>query len=359
MGLFDGAADGTGATADIAALFGLPVVLVVDVTGMGASVAALIDGFRRHREDVEVVGVDPQPGRQPGACRAAEPRLLRACLDPGAGHASRATRRSRLPSRHLGLVQAAEHPDLGRLPRRRRPIWSRTGSTSTACSGSRARRACRCSAPTRAPGRRSASASRSRAIGPSPSPTRPCSTAGGARAPRCCPFSPLADEPPDRARGRRLPARRLSRAARRPARRATTASCRAARRRRARRLRLRRMRRLHGAGPRADRPRGPGSPDGRAPARGHQLRRAQAASRLSPDRAVEPQPARPRRRRTCAATSSTMRARSSASGAPLFHARCARGRDLGPQGCRQGHVAGSFLHLIDRASRRAPPRPAA
>ena len=45
MGLFDGAADGTGSTADVAALFGLPVVLVVDAARMGASVAALIDGF--------------------------------------------------------------------------------------------------------------------------------------------------------------------------------------------------------------------------------------------------------------------------------------------------------------------------
>ena len=33
------------------------MVLVVDVTGMGASVAAVIDGFRRHRDDVEVNGV--------------------------------------------------------------------------------------------------------------------------------------------------------------------------------------------------------------------------------------------------------------------------------------------------------------
>ena len=39
-------------------------------------------------------------------------------------------------------------------------------------------------------------------------------------------------------------------------------------------------------------------------------------------------------------------------GSPLFKARCARGLDLGPQGCRQGHVAGSFLHLIDRAAGR-------
>ena len=37
-------------------------------------------------------------------------------------------------------------------------------------------------------------------------------------------------------------------------------------------------------------------------------------------------------------------------GPPLFHARCARGQDLGDQGCRSGHVAGSFLHMIDRGA---------
>jgi cobyrinic acid a,c-diamide synthase len=111
MGLFDGAADGTGATADVAALFGTPVVLVVDVTGMGASVAALIDGFRRHRDDVEVIGVILN--------RVASPThadlLSRACFEhvstPVLGLIPRDAALS-LPSRHLGLVQAAEHPDL-------------------------------------------------------------------------------------------------------------------------------------------------------------------------------------------------------------------------------------------------------
>ena len=111
MGLFDGAADGTGATADVAALFGLPVLLVVDVTGMGASVAALIDGFRRHREDVEVVGVILNRV----ASAAHGEMLSRACFEhvstPVLGMIPRDTALA-LPSRHLGLVQAAEHPDL-------------------------------------------------------------------------------------------------------------------------------------------------------------------------------------------------------------------------------------------------------
>ncbi|HIM46300.1 MAG TPA: cobyrinic acid a,c-diamide synthase, partial [Alphaproteobacteria bacterium] len=57
MGLFDGAAGGGGATADLAAHFDIPVVLVIDVRGQGASVAALAEGFARHRADVEVAAV--------------------------------------------------------------------------------------------------------------------------------------------------------------------------------------------------------------------------------------------------------------------------------------------------------------
>jgi cobyrinic acid a,c-diamide synthase len=111
MGLFDGATDGTGSTADIAALFGLPVVLAVNVTGMGASVAALIDGFRRHREDVEVIGV---VFNRVGSASHAD-LLARACFEhlstPVLGSVPRDARLA-LPSRHLGLVQAVEHPDL-------------------------------------------------------------------------------------------------------------------------------------------------------------------------------------------------------------------------------------------------------
>ena len=59
MGLFDGAdvaAPPDGSTAEVAALTGWPVVLVVDSSGMAASAAAIVAGFAAARPDIRVVG---------------------------------------------------------------------------------------------------------------------------------------------------------------------------------------------------------------------------------------------------------------------------------------------------------------
>ncbi len=57
MGLFDGAPDGAGSTADLALITGWPVVLVVDAKGMAASAAALVHGFTDYRPELPVAGV--------------------------------------------------------------------------------------------------------------------------------------------------------------------------------------------------------------------------------------------------------------------------------------------------------------
>ena len=106
MGLFDGARDGTGSTADLAVWLGLPVVLVVDARGQGASVAALAEGFAGHRADVTVAGVILNR-----VASAAHERLLRDALDARSIAVLGAVPRDEalnLPSRHLGLVQACE-----------------------------------------------------------------------------------------------------------------------------------------------------------------------------------------------------------------------------------------------------------
>ena len=110
MGLFDGAADGTGSAADLAAHLRLPVVLVIDASRMAHSVAALVAGYRDHRADVPFAGVILN---RIGSAR--HEAMLRAALAPlgvrvfGAVPASPALD---LPSRHLGLVQAGEHGGL-------------------------------------------------------------------------------------------------------------------------------------------------------------------------------------------------------------------------------------------------------
>jgi cobyrinic acid a,c-diamide synthase len=111
MGLFDGAPDGSGSTADLAALLGLPVLLVVDARRMAQSVAPLIEGFLRFRSDV---AIDAIVLNATGSDRHRR-TLLRACDDrfstPVLGCLPRLPDLE-LPARHLGLVQAAEHPDL-------------------------------------------------------------------------------------------------------------------------------------------------------------------------------------------------------------------------------------------------------
>ena len=110
MGLFDGAPDGRGSAADLSRRTGWPVVLVVDASGMAASAAALVHGFTSFDPSVEVAGVI---FNRTGSERHGE--LLRRAMQPaGVPVLGCVTRNGclELPDRHLGLVQAREHPDL-------------------------------------------------------------------------------------------------------------------------------------------------------------------------------------------------------------------------------------------------------
>jgi len=114
MGLFDGApgagAAGSGSTADLARRTGWPVVLVVDGTGQGASAAALVRGFRDHDPGVRLAGVIFT--RVGGGAHAETLRQAVAALGvPVLGTLARDATLA-LPSRHLGLVPAAEQAGL-------------------------------------------------------------------------------------------------------------------------------------------------------------------------------------------------------------------------------------------------------
>ena len=116
MGLFDGATTSPGrrgATADLAAHFGLPVALVLDVSRQAQSAAAVVRGFAAHDPAVRLAGVILN--------RVASERHSTLIADAVAalgiavfGAVPRAAELA-LPERHLGLVQAGEHPDLTSL----------------------------------------------------------------------------------------------------------------------------------------------------------------------------------------------------------------------------------------------------
>jgi cobyrinic acid a,c-diamide synthase len=110
MGLFDGrigAARRFGSTAHVARLLGAPVLLVVDARGQGQSLAALLHGFGGYDPAVRPAGVVLN---QVGGERH-EAVLRSACAEVGIPVLGVLPRHPELavPSRHLGLVTAAEH----------------------------------------------------------------------------------------------------------------------------------------------------------------------------------------------------------------------------------------------------------
>jgi cobyrinic acid a,c-diamide synthase len=111
MGLFDGAPpQGKGAVADLARLFQLPVILVVDAGRMAGSVAPLVSGFARFDADVTIAGIILN---NVGSDR--HDAMLRRALAPLGLPVLAAMHRNAtlaMPSRHLGLVQAGERADL-------------------------------------------------------------------------------------------------------------------------------------------------------------------------------------------------------------------------------------------------------
>lgn len=112
MGLFDGATATEGSTADLAERLGWPVVLVVDAHAQAASAAAVVRGFATHRPGVTVSGVVfNRIGSDRHAAILREACALHVPDVPVLGCLPRAEDLT-LPERHLGLVQALEHPDL-------------------------------------------------------------------------------------------------------------------------------------------------------------------------------------------------------------------------------------------------------
>jgi cobyrinic acid a,c-diamide synthase len=105
MGLFDG----TPSAADLARHFAVPVLAVIDASAMAQTFAALAHGLATFQPDLPFSGV---LGNRVGSSRHGE--ILRAALPASIRWYGALPRSAEvgLPSRHLGLVQAAELADL-------------------------------------------------------------------------------------------------------------------------------------------------------------------------------------------------------------------------------------------------------
>ena len=114
MGLYDGVAtqgeSGWARAPRPAALPGLAVLLVLDVGGQAQSAAATALGFARYRDDLPFAGVILNRVASPRHERLARLGMERVGL-PVLGALPRQGDLT-LPERHLGLIQAVEHPDL-------------------------------------------------------------------------------------------------------------------------------------------------------------------------------------------------------------------------------------------------------
>jgi cobyrinic acid a,c-diamide synthase len=110
MGLFDGATTGinisSGSSADAAKWLGWPVILVIDAKAQGASVAAIVEGFVNHRDDVKIVGVIFNKIGSKNHERILRDALVDTNI-PCVGCIPRHDSLN-LPHRHLGLIQAEE-----------------------------------------------------------------------------------------------------------------------------------------------------------------------------------------------------------------------------------------------------------
>lgn len=116
MGLFDGALTAPGqpdgSTAQLALATGWPVVLVLDGRGMIASAAAVLAGFDRLRPGPGLAGVVFNRVRSSRAQAAIESACRAACPDVALLGFLPPAPALEMKSRHLGLVQACERPDL-------------------------------------------------------------------------------------------------------------------------------------------------------------------------------------------------------------------------------------------------------
>ncbi|GAA5074074.1 cobyrinate a,c-diamide synthase [Lysobacter panacisoli] len=123
MGLFDGSPS----SADLAQALGVPVMAVIDGSAMAQTFGALATGLARYRDGLAMHGV---AANRIGSAHHAT--LLRESLPPDLHWMGALPRDAQLalPERHLGLVSAAELPDIDARLDALADAWAQHASTA-------------------------------------------------------------------------------------------------------------------------------------------------------------------------------------------------------------------------------------
>jgi len=104
MGLFDGHADGSGSTAQIAKLLDIPVLHIIDAGKSAQSAAAVLHGMASFDPDLKSIGAIFNKIASPSHWES----VAGACRIPALGYLQK-NRDLILPERQLGLLSAHEH----------------------------------------------------------------------------------------------------------------------------------------------------------------------------------------------------------------------------------------------------------
>lgn len=125
MGLFDGkdGASEKGSSAEIAKMFQLPVVLVLDASKSARSIAAVVLGFERFDPELLLAGVILNRVASERHFQMLETAITSSCRTPVLGWLPRDESMA-IPERHLGLQSAEELSSPERLDRHRETLAS-------------------------------------------------------------------------------------------------------------------------------------------------------------------------------------------------------------------------------------------
>lgn len=109
MGLYDGGRKGVSSTAAVAKLLDAPVLLVIDAKSMGASAAAIAQGFREYDQTVQLAGVILN--RLGSDTHETMIREAMTAIGIKVYGALRRNEELKLPERHLGLLPVQENEE--------------------------------------------------------------------------------------------------------------------------------------------------------------------------------------------------------------------------------------------------------